>query len=61
LQEKKLIACGDAETVTGVLRDYERAGFNLFLNIMDFGGMEHSAVMKSIERLGREVLPAFRR
>jgi alkanesulfonate monooxygenase SsuD/methylene tetrahydromethanopterin reductase-like flavin-dependent oxidoreductase (luciferase family) len=61
LQEKKLIACGDAETVTGVLRDYERAGFNLFLNIMDFGGMEHGAVMKSIERLGREVLAAFQR
>ncbi len=60
LEEKKLIACGSPDKVINVLRDYERAGFNLFLNIMDFGGMDHRAVMKSIERLGREVLPAFR-
>lgn len=59
LQEKHLIACGNPETVTGVLREYERAGFNMVLCIMDFGGMDHKAVMKSIERLGREVLPAF--
>jgi len=60
LEEKELIACGSPDTVIKVLRDYERAGFNLFLNIMDFGGMDHRAVMKSIERFGREVLPAFR-
>ncbi len=60
LQEKELIACGSAEAVTKVLRNYERAGFNMFLNIMDFGGMDHRAVMKSIERFGRDVLPAFK-
>jgi len=61
LEEKKLIACGAPDKVAAVLRDYERAGFNLFLAIVDFGGMDHRAVMKSIERLGREVLPAFHR
>ncbi|MBF6567378.1 MAG: LLM class flavin-dependent oxidoreductase [Candidatus Binataceae bacterium] len=60
LQEKELIACGNPEQVTKVLKDYERAGFNTFLTIMDFGGMDHQAVMKSIKLFGREVLPAFR-
>lgn len=59
LQEKELIACGDPDRVISVLKHYEAAGFNTFLNIMDFGGMEHRAVVTSMERFAKHVLPEF--
>ncbi len=60
LDEKKLIACGEADKVISVIRSYEQAGFNVFLAIFDYGGMERGEVIRSTERSAREVLPAFR-
>jgi alkanesulfonate monooxygenase SsuD/methylene tetrahydromethanopterin reductase-like flavin-dependent oxidoreductase (luciferase family) len=60
LQEKELVTIGDPDRVISVIRHFEEAGFNLFLNIMDFGGMDPRAVRKSMEIFAREVMPAFK-
>src|SRR5579875_42259 len=60
LEQIKLIAAGKPERVIEVVRLYQQAGFDLFLSLADYGGMEHKAVMRSMERFAREVMPAFR-
>jgi alkanesulfonate monooxygenase SsuD/methylene tetrahydromethanopterin reductase-like flavin-dependent oxidoreductase (luciferase family) len=60
LDQINLIAAGTPERVIEVVRLYERAGFNLFLNLADYGGMSQQAVMRSMERFARDVMPAFR-
>ncbi|MFQ5521760.1 MAG: LLM class flavin-dependent oxidoreductase [Candidatus Methylomirabilia bacterium] len=61
LVEKALIAFGSPEDVLAVARRYEAAGLTHFLAITNFGGLEHKKVLRSMELLAREVLPAFRR
>jgi hypothetical protein len=54
------VTIGNPERVISVIRKFEEAGFNLFLNIMDFGGMDRRAVNKSMEMFARDVMPAFK-
>ena len=59
LVEKSLIAYGSPEEVIRVFRRYEACGFTLALPILNFGGLPQKLVLRSMERLAREVLPAF--
>jgi alkanesulfonate monooxygenase SsuD/methylene tetrahydromethanopterin reductase-like flavin-dependent oxidoreductase (luciferase family) len=59
LVERDLIAFGSPEDVVRVARRYEAAGFTDYLAMMNFGGLEHARVLRSMERLARHVLPAF--
>lgn len=59
LVERDLIAFGSPEDVIRVARRYEAAGFTDYLAMMNFGGLEHARVLRSMERLARHVLPAF--
>ena len=59
LQQKQLIACGSPQHVVAMLRAYETAGFDKFLCMLDFGGMEQREVARSMKRFAAEVLPAF--
>ena len=60
LVEKQLIAFGSPDDVIRVARDYERAGLTDFLAIMNFGGLPHGRVLRSMELMARHVLPVFR-
>ena len=59
LVQKNLIAFGSPEDVVRIARLYERAGLTDFLAITNFGGLEHTKVLRSMELMARCVLPAF--
>lgn len=59
LVKKDLVAFGNPEEIVRIARKYEAAGLTEFLAIMNFGGMEHRQVLKSMELMAQEVLPCF--
>jgi alkanesulfonate monooxygenase SsuD/methylene tetrahydromethanopterin reductase-like flavin-dependent oxidoreductase (luciferase family) len=59
LIEKDLVAFGDPEEVVRVARRYRDAGLTHFMAILNFGGMDHRTVLRSMESMAREVLPEF--
>jgi alkanesulfonate monooxygenase SsuD/methylene tetrahydromethanopterin reductase-like flavin-dependent oxidoreductase (luciferase family) len=59
LVEKNLLAVGDPDEVTRVARLYETAGLTHFLAITNFGGLPHTQVLASMERMAKHVLPRF--
>jgi natural product biosynthesis luciferase-like monooxygenase protein len=61
LVDKHLIAFGSPEDVIRVARLYEQAGLTDFLAIMNFGGLPHERVLRSMELMARHVFPAFAR
>jgi alkanesulfonate monooxygenase SsuD/methylene tetrahydromethanopterin reductase-like flavin-dependent oxidoreductase (luciferase family) len=60
LVDRELVAFGGPEDVIRIARSYERAGLTDFLAIMNFGGLAHERVLRSMELMARHVLPAFR-
>lgn len=61
LVEKDLVAFGGPEDIIRVAKKYEAAGLTHFLAIMNFGGMPHAKVLKSMELVNKFVLPNFAR
>jgi natural product biosynthesis luciferase-like monooxygenase protein len=61
LVDKHLIAFGSPEDVIRVARLYEQAGLTDFLAITNFGGLDHTKVLRSMELMARHVFPAFKR
>jgi alkanesulfonate monooxygenase SsuD/methylene tetrahydromethanopterin reductase-like flavin-dependent oxidoreductase (luciferase family) len=59
LVQKDLIAFGSPDDVARVAERYADAGLTHFLAITNFGGLEHKRVLRSMERLAKEVLPRF--
>ncbi len=59
LVAKDLVAFGGPDDVARVAQRYADAGLTHFLAIMNFGGLAHDAVLRSMERLARHVLPRF--
>ena len=51
----------DLRLMTRVARLYERAGLTDFLAIMNFGGLPHARVLRSMELMAEHVLPNFPR
>ncbi|GIM46548.1 luciferase [Collibacillus ludicampi] len=60
LLAKEQLAIGSPEDVIQLIRKYEAIGMNHVMMLMNFGGMPHEKVMKSIELVAREVMPAFK-
>lgn len=58
LVDNDLIAFGGPEDVIRVAHLYASLGFTDFLAITNFGGLEHTKVLRSMERLARDVIPA---
>jgi hypothetical protein len=42
------------------MENYERIGVDHLLCYMQFGGMKHEHVLKSIELIGKHVVPHFK-
>jgi alkanesulfonate monooxygenase SsuD/methylene tetrahydromethanopterin reductase-like flavin-dependent oxidoreductase (luciferase family) len=59
LVEKDLIAFGGPDDLIRIARRYESLGLTHFLAIMNFGGLPHARVLRSMELMARHVLPAF--
>ncbi len=59
LQDKGLIIVGGPERCIRMIQRLERWGVRRFLAILNFGGLPHQLVLRSMERLAHEVMPAF--
>jgi alkanesulfonate monooxygenase SsuD/methylene tetrahydromethanopterin reductase-like flavin-dependent oxidoreductase (luciferase family) len=59
LVEKDLVAFGGPDDLIRIARRYEGLGLTHFLAIMNFGGLDHARVLRSMERMAKHVLPAF--
>jgi alkanesulfonate monooxygenase SsuD/methylene tetrahydromethanopterin reductase-like flavin-dependent oxidoreductase (luciferase family) len=59
LVEKDLIAFGGPGDIIRIARRYETLGLTHFLAIVNFGGLPHAHVLRSMERMAKDVLPAF--
>ena len=59
LQEKGLIIVGGPDRCIRLLRRLEKWGVQRILVILNYGGMPHPLVLRSMERLAKEVVPAF--
>lgn len=60
LLEKNLIVTGSPEDCIRTLRLYREAGMSHLLAILNYGGLPHKRVLRSMERLATEVAPALR-
>ncbi len=59
LQEKELIIVGGPDRCIRLIKRLEQWEVRRFLAIMNYRGLPHGLVMRSMERLAREVMPAF--
>lgn len=57
LIEQDVVAIGDPDEILRVARRYAAAGFTHFLAIVNFGGMPHKRVLRSMELMAKHVLP----
>ena len=60
LVEKDLIAFGGPDDLVRIARRYESLGLTHFLAITNFGGLDHAHVLRSMERMAKDVLPLFK-
>lgn len=53
------VLVGDPDSLIKKMEEYEKIGVDQLLCYMQFGAMKHEHVMKSIELLGKHVIPHF--
>ena len=56
---EKAFVIGSPDTVAAKLADFAEAGFNHFIFRVSWSGMPHEQALRTIERLGTEVMPRF--
>jgi alkanesulfonate monooxygenase SsuD/methylene tetrahydromethanopterin reductase-like flavin-dependent oxidoreductase (luciferase family) len=59
LEEREQLLIGTPEDVIQRLKKYQEAGCDHIMMLMNFGGLPHKEVLKSIELVAKEVMPAF--
>jgi alkanesulfonate monooxygenase SsuD/methylene tetrahydromethanopterin reductase-like flavin-dependent oxidoreductase (luciferase family) len=60
LEEREHLLIGTPEDVINRLRKYQEAGCDHIMMLMNFGGLPHKEVLKSMELVAKEVMPAFK-
>jgi alkanesulfonate monooxygenase SsuD/methylene tetrahydromethanopterin reductase-like flavin-dependent oxidoreductase (luciferase family) len=60
LRDKEQVLVGSPEHVIQTLKKYQEAGCDHIMLLMNFGGLTHEKVMKSMELIAKEVIPAFK-
>ncbi|PTX64593.1 alkanesulfonate monooxygenase SsuD/methylene tetrahydromethanopterin reductase-like flavin-dependent oxidoreductase (luciferase family) [Melghirimyces profundicolus] len=60
LEAREQLLIGSPEDVIQRLRKYKEAGCDHIMMLMNFGGLPHEKVLKSIQLVAREVMPAFK-
>jgi alkanesulfonate monooxygenase SsuD/methylene tetrahydromethanopterin reductase-like flavin-dependent oxidoreductase (luciferase family) len=61
LRDKEQLLIGSPEDVISMLRKYQDAGCDHIMMLMNFGGLPHEKVLKSMELVAKEVMPAFKK
>ncbi len=61
LEAREQLLIGSPEDVIQRLKKYEAIGCNHVMMLMNFGGLPHEKVLKSMELVAKEVIPAFRK
>lgn len=59
LLAREQVIMGTPEDVVARIRQYQEAGVNHLMCMMNFGGLEHAKVKRSMELFAKEVIPAF--
>lgn len=59
LEAREQLLIGTPEDVIQRMKKYEEAGCTHMMMLMNFGGLPHKEVMKSITLVADEVMPAF--
>jgi alkanesulfonate monooxygenase SsuD/methylene tetrahydromethanopterin reductase-like flavin-dependent oxidoreductase (luciferase family) len=59
LVDTKAVICGSPDTVVEVLREYERAGVDLLLCLVQPYNIPHEKVLQTIDLMGKHVLKEF--
>ena len=59
LHESKAVLCGDPDEVTRAAKEYEAAGVDLLLCLINPWNVTHEQCMQTIELMGKYVLPEF--
>ena len=59
LESKEQLLIGTPEQVIARLKQYEEAGCDHVMMLMNFGGIPNEEVMKSMKLIAEKVMPAF--
>jgi alkanesulfonate monooxygenase SsuD/methylene tetrahydromethanopterin reductase-like flavin-dependent oxidoreductase (luciferase family) len=59
LEEREQLLIGSPEDVIARLLKYQEAGCDHVMMLMNFGGLPHEKVLKSMELVAEKVMPAF--
>lgn len=59
LEEREQLLIGSPEDVINKLKKYQEAGCDHVMMLMNFGGLPQEKVLKSMEMVASEVMPAF--
>lgn len=59
LRDREQVLIGSPTDVIDMLRKYQEAGCDHIMMLMNFGGLPHERVLKSLELIAKEVMPAF--
>jgi alkanesulfonate monooxygenase SsuD/methylene tetrahydromethanopterin reductase-like flavin-dependent oxidoreductase (luciferase family) len=61
LRDREQLLIGSPEDVITMLKKYQDAGCDHIMMLMNFGGLPHEKVLKSMELIAKEVMPAFKK
>ncbi|EQB94160.1 hypothetical protein GA8_18690 [Geobacillus sp. A8] len=61
LEAREHLLIGSPDDVIKRLKKYQELGCDHIMMLMNFGGLPHKEVMKSIELVAKEVMPAFKK
>ncbi len=59
LEAREQLLIGSPEDVIARIKKYQEAGCEHIMMLMNFGGIPHEEVMKSLELIAKKVMPAF--
>ncbi|MDQ0974679.1 alkanesulfonate monooxygenase SsuD/methylene tetrahydromethanopterin reductase-like flavin-dependent oxidoreductase (luciferase family) [Neobacillus niacini] len=60
LRDREQVLIGSPQDVIEMLKKYQDAGCDHVMMLMNYGGMPHEKVLKSMELIAKEVMPAFK-
>ncbi|MCQ6282626.1 LLM class flavin-dependent oxidoreductase [Bacillus sp. EB600] len=60
LRDREQALIGSPQDVIALLKKYQEAGCDQVMMLMNFGGLPHEKVLKSMELVAKEVMPAFK-
>ncbi len=60
LRDREQALIGSPKDVIEMIKKYQDAGCDHIMMLMNFGGLPHEKVLKSMELIAKEVMPAFK-